>query len=125
MTVADTNLSSELTKSAPSQRIMAWWDSQPRADLFVTAVTQAEIPFGIELLPVGRRRTILESAALKTFEVSFAGRILPFDTVAAREFADIAARRRKLGRPMSLADCQIAAIARANAAVVATQRRGL
>ena len=121
MTVADTNLLSELTKPAPSRRIMDWWDSQPRSELFVTAVTQAEILFGIELLPLGRRRAALESAARETFEIIFAGRILPFDTAAAREFAEIAVKRRKLGLPLSQSDGQIAAIARACGAILATR----
>lgn len=121
MTVTDTNLLSQLTNASPSRRIMAFWDSRPRTELFVAAVTQAEILLGIALLPAGRSRTGLEAAVRETFKVSFAGRVLPFDSAAAREFAEIAVRRRKLGGPISHADCQIAAIARAHGAAVATR----
>jgi len=121
MTVADTNLVSELSKASPSRRVMEWWDSNPREQLFITTISQAEILFGIALLPAGRRRAQLENAARETFDVSFEGRILPFDSEAAEAFAKIASARRKLGRPISQADAQIAAIARSRGASLATR----
>ena len=124
MTIVDTNLVSELAKRSPSPRVMEWWDSNPREQLFVTAITQAEILFGIALLPASRRRTQLENAARETFEISFEGRVLPFDSEAAEAFARIAAARRKLGRPISQADAQIAAIARSRGAALATRNTG-
>jgi len=66
MTIVDTNLVSQLAKRFPSPRVMEWWDSNPRDRLFVTAITQAEILFGIALIPAGRRRTQLENAARET-----------------------------------------------------------
>jgi toxin FitB len=122
MTIVDTNLVSELAKRSPSKRVMEWWDSNPRDRLFITAITQAEILFGIALLPTSRRRTQLENAARETFEISFEGRVLPFDSEAAEAFARISAARRKLGRPISLADAQIAAIARSRGAALATRK---
>jgi predicted nucleic acid-binding protein len=85
---------------------------QPAASLFTTTITQAETLCGLALLPAGRRRTSLTAAANAMFEVESAGRILGFDSAAAREFAVIAATRRQLGRPIAQADAQIAAIAR-------------
>lgn len=124
MIVVDTNVLSELAKVSPSQRVMDWWDRHPRAELFITSITQAETLLGIELLPAGRRRRQLESALNQTFQISFEGRILPFDSEAAGEFAKIVAARRKAGRPISQADAQIAAIARSQAAALATRNTG-
>ncbi|MBV8845363.1 MAG: type II toxin-antitoxin system VapC family toxin [Bryobacterales bacterium] len=90
-------------------------------ELYITAITQAEILWGFERLPSGKRRKDLERIAQETFEITFDGQILPFDSAAASEFAKIAAARRKLGRPISQADCQIAAIARSRGAVLATR----
>ena len=87
--------------------------------LFMTAVTEAEARSGIALLPVGRRRRGLAAAAERAFGVLFAERILPFDSAAARAYAVIAAGRRAAGRPISQADCQIAAIGRSRGARVA------
>ena len=77
--------------------------------------------FGIELLPRGKRRDSLLADAEATFAEDFAGRLLPFDEAAARAFPEIAANRRLRGRPITLFDAQIAAIARANGALLATR----
>lgn len=124
MIVVDTNVLSELAKVSPSRRVMDWWERHPPGELFITSVTQAETLLGIELLPAGRRRRQLEIAVQETFQISFEGRILPFDSEAAREFARIAAARRKAGRPISQADAQIAAIARSRGAALATRNTG-
>lgn len=124
MIVLDTNVLSELFKMSPSARVMNWWKAHPMEDLFITTVTQAEILFGIELLPKGKRRTALENAADAMFSDDFEAHILPFDVDAAREFARIAAARRKLGRPISQIDAQIAAIARSRGATLATRNTG-
>ncbi len=121
MTVLDTNVVSELMKISPSREVMDWWRTHPFTELFITTVTEAEVLLGIELLPKGKRRTALEVAAKATFEEDFDGHILPFDSDAAREFARIVAARRELGRPISQADAQIAAIARSRGAGVATR----
>jgi toxin FitB len=95
--------------------------SEPLTALFTTAITGAELLFGIALLPPSRRRRLLESVVAQIIEDDFAGRILPFDSTAAREFADIAATRRRTGRPISEADGRIAAIARSRGAALATR----
>jgi toxin FitB len=124
MIVLDTNVISELWRVKPSLRATAWLRSQPSDALFSTAVTEAEIFFGIALLPEGRRRRSLTSLAEQIFTDDLAGRILPFDSAAARTFADIAASRRSTGRPISEADAQIAAIARSRGAALATRNVG-
>jgi predicted nucleic acid-binding protein len=95
--------------------------SQPKASLFTTAITEAEVFYGIALLPSGKRRRQLESAASLVFDQDLTGRILPFDSAAAREYAQIMATRRQVGRPIAEADAQIAAIARSRGAAIATR----
>ncbi len=90
----------------------------------MTPITEAELRYGVEILPVGQRRDRLSAEIEGTLREDFAGRILPFDSAAAREFAVIAADRRAAGRPINQADCQIAAIARSRGARVATRDVG-
>lgn len=96
-------------------------DSQPQQSLYLTTVSQAEMLLGVRLLPGGRRRNLLENAINSTFEVDFRGRVLTFDSAAARMFATIVADQQRLGRPINHMDAQIAAIARSNGASIATR----
>jgi toxin FitB len=121
MIVLDTNVVSELMKSAPEAAVMSWINAMPAATVFVSAVTQAEILYGVALVPEGKRRDGLTRAARTAFETYFRGRILPFDPEAAEAFATLAAGRRQAGRPISQADAQIAAIARSRGAALATR----
>jgi hypothetical protein len=122
MTVLDTNVVSELMMPSRSEAVLAWLSTQQRVDeLFVTTITVAEVLYGIELLPKGRRRDGLEREAETMFTQDFGGRILPFDEPAARTFALLAATRRKLGRPIEFFDAQIAAISRVHGAALATR----
>src|SRR2546430_994609 len=120
MIVLDTNVLSELIRIEPSPKVVEWCNSYPDAELYLTSITQAEILVGIELLPKGRRRSAIEQAAETTFREDFEERILPFDNDGAREFAGIVGARRRRGRPITQADAQIAAIARAYGAAIAT-----
>ena len=119
MVVVDTNIVSELMHADPSAKVLAWVDDTPTRQLFVTSVTEAEVRAGIAFLPGGARRRGLAEAAERVFGDLFAGRILPFDSAAARVYADVAASRRAVGRPLSQADGQIAAIARSRGMSVA------
>ena len=121
MNVLDTNVISELMRDNPSPAVLTWLDSQLASSLFVTAIAETEILTGIAILPVGKCRTGLTEAARRTFRVLFAGRILSFDSKAANVYATIFAERRAAGRPISQADCQIAAIARSQGAAIATR----
>ena len=121
MIIVDTNVLSELMRPEPSPRVAAWLGQQAAENVFTTTITEAEIFFGIELLSKSRRREQLLAAAKAMFEEDLAGRILSFDSDAARAFARIAARRRSLGKPVSHADAQIAAIAQVRGAGLATR----
>ena len=124
MIILDTNVISEAMKESPSPRVARWMRLLPPTQAFTTSTTQAEILYGIELLPRGRRRQGLHAAAAALFEGRFADRILPFDSDAARVFAEISAARRSLGHSIGPFDCQIAAIARTRGAAVATRYIG-
>jgi toxin FitB len=119
--ILDTNVLSELMRPRPSATVVSWVGKQPAAELFTTSITEAEIFYGVELLTRGRRRDGLLAAAEAMFAQDFAGRILAFDSEAARGFARIAAHRRAAGKPISHADSQIAAIVRLHGALLATR----
>jgi hypothetical protein len=121
MIVLDTNVLSESLRPKPSSRVLEWMRSHARTALFTTAITEAEIHFGLALLPTGRRRNALEAAVALIFEAELSGRVLPFDSAAAREYAALAANRQRAGRPMSQPDAQIAAIVRSRRATLATR----
>jgi predicted nucleic acid-binding protein len=121
MIVLDTNVLSELMKPSPAESVIRWLAGQPATGLYTTSITQAEILHGVMLLPSGRRRSAIETAAEAMFNEDFGGRILAFGGDAARLYARIAAERRRAGRPISHFDAQIAAIARSAGAAIATR----
>lgn len=114
MVVIDTNVVSELMRAEPGAEVLDWMDDRQPRELYVTAVTEAEVP-------EGRRRRSLAEACERAFGSLFAGMVLPFDSDAARAYAEISAVPRVLGRPVSFADGQIAAIARSRRMAVATR----
>ena len=123
MIVLDTNVLSETLRPAPEPRVLEWLSSQPRASLFVTTVTRGEILYGIKLLPDGQRRRRLWEAAQAILNEDFAGQVLSFDAEAADLFAEIAAHRRELGRPISQLDAMIAAMTRSRGAGLASRNK--
>ena len=121
MIVLDTNVVSELMLPSPAAIVIQWVHRQARPDLYLSTVSEAELRYGAQILPVGRRRDRLVAEVEGMIREDFAGRILPFDSGAARSYAVIAAARRAAGRPISHANCQIAAVARSRGASVATR----
>ncbi len=120
MIVVDTNVLSELMRPSPQPSVRQWVLGQPAADLVTTAVSMAEILYGLARLPDGQRRDDLQVAATQVF-TAFASQILPFDAAAARHYAAIVDRRDRMGRPIDGFDAQIAAIAASRGAAVATR----
>jgi predicted nucleic acid-binding protein len=121
MIIVDTNIISEMMKPSPSTNVMAWFDRQEVTQLFVTTITIAEISYGINVLPNGNRRDLLENAFDKALRAAFEHRILSFDENSAHLYGKIMSRRKALGQPLSIPDGQIAAIASANSCSVATR----
>ncbi len=122
MKILDTNVVSELIRPNRDENVVAWVDAQPLAELFVTAITEAELRSGVATMPSGKRKKALEADIHGILQTEFAGRILPFDSNAAIEYAAIVSKRRALGQPISQFDTQIAAIARANGAAAIVTR---
>lgn len=121
MIVWDTNVVSELMRPEPLEHVVAWTDRQPVSEVFITAITVAELLYGIGRLPTGRRRNELVEVFDDMLTVDFERRVLDFDRVAAAHYADLVVKRERIGRPISMADAQIAAICRSHDATVATR----
>jgi predicted nucleic acid-binding protein len=121
MIVLDTNVLSEVMRPNPSREVLEWIDSQSGDEVFTTAITVAEIYYGIELLPRGKRRNSLLAAAEAIFNGDFLDRALAFNAEAARIFSRIYARRRAAGHPITQSDAQIAATVELHGATLATR----
>lgn len=121
MILIDTNVISDLMRPEPSPAVLTWFGQHSGTDLFLSAVVEAELRRGAALLPAGKRRDRLIAEIDAMISQDFAGRVLPFDSAAARAFAAVFLERQAAGRPISFPDCQIAATARAHGAVMATR----
>lgn len=121
MIVLDTNVLSELTRRRPEPGVVEWLDSLPSAEVATTAITAAELLHGVGRLPAGHRKTTLSDAVNALLHREFEGRVLPFDSTAAERYAQIVTVREQLGRPVGVADAQIAAVCRARGATLATR----
>ena len=121
MIILDTNVVSEFMTSPPSEAVLKWLNEQDSAALYLTAISVAEISFGLHAMPSGRRRRLLEDRFERFIATAFSSRLLHFDEAAARVFGEINAYRRSIGRPLSDFDGQIAAIARMHRFAIATR----
>ncbi len=121
MIILDTNVISEGFRVSPAQVVRDWLDHQMPSDLFLCAPVLAELRYGIERLPVGRRRTELDQLVTNAERDVFANRLLPVDREAAHEFGRLVAKRVQVGRPIMPMDGMIAAIALANGMSIATR----
>lgn len=121
MIVLDTNVISEVVRPSPSAEVIEWLNLQESADLYVTTITLGEISYGVEVLPDGNRRSSLSRAVNQFVDQAFGDRVLVFDRDSAYEYGQLMAGRRKLGRPLSAPDGQIAAITRRHRFQLATR----
>jgi toxin FitB len=119
--VLDTNIISELTRQIPEPGVISWLDSLPAEEIGTTAVTAAELLYGVARMPAGRRKTELAAAVRGLLGDDLRDRVLPFDEHCASRYADIVCARETLGRPIGVADAQIAAICRTVEATLATR----
>ncbi|MDR3658294.1 MAG: type II toxin-antitoxin system VapC family toxin [Mycobacterium sp.] len=121
MILLDTNVLSALMRREPDRTVVAWLDDQPGESIWTTTITILEVRTGIELLEQGRRRRQLEQAFGELLTEDLGGRVQPFDQPAALAAASIAAARQRAGRPVEIRDVQIAGIATARRATLATR----
>jgi predicted nucleic acid-binding protein len=119
--ILDTNVLSELMRSKPDPKVLGWLDRQAPQSVWITTVTYFESRLGLASLPAGRRRNALESAFADVLSKDLEDRVLPFDVKAAAEAAALAAARQRAGRPVDIRDTQIAGIAQARRATLATR----
>ena len=121
MIILDTNVLGALMRSVPDATVVRWLDRQPAQSVWVTSITLFETRFGLALLPSGRRRQRLESEFDRLLQEDLENRVLDFDSAAATEAASLAGARQKSGRPVDMRDTQIAGIALARHATLATR----
>lgn len=121
MILLDTNVVSELTRRDPDPGVLAWLDALDASEVGTTAITAAELWYGVTPLPAGRRRTELTEAVRGLLEDDFEQRVAPFDAVAAQVYGLVVTDREQAGRPIGVADAQIAAVCRGLGATLATR----
>jgi predicted nucleic acid-binding protein len=121
MIILDTNVLSALMRTIPEAPVVAWLDRQPAESVWITSITLFEARLGLALLASGRRRQTLEAAFSHQLQEDQENRVLDFDSAAATEAASLAAARQKNGRPVDMRDTQIAGIALARRATLATR----
>jgi toxin FitB len=110
--VLDTNVVSELMRKDAAAEVVAWVDGHPGDQVFITAVTAAELLYGVTRLPDGRRKRVLAAKVRDLIDEDFEDQVLPFNSDSAHHYAEIVASRERLGKPINMADAQIAAICR-------------
>jgi predicted nucleic acid-binding protein len=121
MIILDTNVLSAMVQPRPDELVVAWLDRQARSSMWITSVTIFEIQFGVQLLPLGKKRSLLTMTFESVLTDDIGGRVAPFETTAAEHAAKLMASRHKKGRPVDLRDTMIAGIALACHAAVATR----
>ena len=121
MIVLDTNVISETWKPMPDARVLDWIDNQTVETLYLSAITVAELRFGIAAMPSGRKRTLLDHRLEQKVLPMFVGRILLFDLDSSRAYASLMSRAKMSGRAIGKADGYIAATAMARNFAIATR----
>ena len=121
MIILDTNVLSALMQQRPNQDVIDWLDKQPRTSIWTTSVTVLEIRFGLQVMPLGKRRSLLMRTFEKLLVEQIGQRVAPFDSIAALQAGDLMARRHKNGRPGDLRDTMIAGIVLACHATLSTR----
>jgi len=121
MIVLDTNVLSALMRHSPDRSVVEWLDKQPRTSIWTTSITILEIRYGLQILPIGKRRSALLQAFEKVLLEKIESRVAPFDTAAAQQAGDLMAVRHKKGRPGELRDTMIAGIVLAQRATLVTR----
>ncbi|HIF4305239.1 TPA: type II toxin-antitoxin system VapC family toxin [Salmonella enterica subsp. enterica serovar Infantis] len=121
MIVLDTNVISELWKVEPNPNVLTWIDAQAVETLYLSAITVAELRYGLATMPEGKRRVIYQKRLEQEVLPNFAGRVLPFDLNASQAYSDLMARAKAEGKAIGKADGYIAATAAANNLIVATR----
>jgi len=121
MIILDTNVLSALMHRTPDASVIAWLDRQPRSSVWTTSITILEVRFGLQVMPGGKKRSVLIEVFERVLTEKIERRVAPFDTLAAQHAAELMAVRQKNGRPGELRDSMIAGIVLASRATLATR----
>lgn len=121
MIILDTNVLSALMQQPIAAAVVAWLDEQPAESIWITSITVFEARYGLDLLPIGQRRTMLQERFERLLQVDLENRVLLFDANAATEAAALAASRKVRGQPVDMRDTFIAGVALARRATLATR----
>lgn len=121
MILIDTNIISEIMGHSPAPNVLNWVNNQNSLSLFISTITLAEINYGLRIMPVGQRKNKLSDRFAYFIAQAFEQRVLSFDEDAAFDYAEIMGHKKEMGKPMSVPDGQIAAIARSNDLKIATR----
>lgn len=121
MIILDTNVLSAVMQAAPDRRVVDWLDSQPAESIWLTSITVFETRLGLALLPSSKRRQSLEQLFVLLLHDDLENRVLDFDSDAAVAAAGVAVIRQKAGRTVDIRDTEIAGIAIARRATLATR----
>jgi toxin FitB len=120
MIILDTNVLSALMRQPPDKNVVGWLDQQPRTSIWTTSITVLEVRFGLQIMPGGKRRSVLIEAFEGVLD-KIGHRVVSFDAAAAQQAGDLMAARHKKGRPGELRDTMIAGIVLAQHATLATR----
>ena len=119
MIVLDTNIIAALMQPVPNEKVIEWLDCQQHQHLYLPSIVIAEVRFGLQRMPVSQTAFFKQFSSL--LHTLFVGRVLVFAQQEAEVYAILRAAREAQGRPMSMADAQIAAIARVHDFAIATR----
>ena len=121
MIILDTNVLSALMRHSADRKVVEWLDKQARTSIWTSSITILEIRYGLQILPVGKRRSALIQTFEKVLLDKIESRVAPFDTAAAQQAGDLMALRHRKGRPGEFRDTMIAGIVLASHATLATR----
>jgi toxin FitB len=119
--VLDTNVVSELARESPAPAVIEWLDSLAAEDVATTAIAAAELFYGVARLPSGRRKSLVSEAVRRVLHEDLRDRVEVFDLSSAERYGALVAARERAGRPISIADAQIAAVCAVRQATLATR----
>ena len=124
MIILDTNVISELMKPEPSAIVLDWIRGQEQGNLAVCVISLAEIAYGLERLPQGKRREDLQDRFERLIDQGFHHRVFEFGAKSALLYGELSNIRLSQGLHVDAFDMMIAAIAQVYGCAIATRNIG-
>jgi toxin FitB len=117
----DTNAVSEWVKPRPNPGLIGWMESSDEDRVFISVISLAELRYGVERMPAGRRRNRLEQWLRHELPLRFENRILSVDTNVAEAWGRTVSRNEAAGRPIGVMDAFLSATAEINQLTLVTR----